>query len=173
VTLHARTAVSCSARTRLACSAGYVKGRAVLRGGLCPQTSCFCAAQFLTAYCWGLASDRIGRKVWPGPRARSACDGMKAARARVSCSCTSCISCTCSQAVEQVGPAMRAEAGAHVQPLQHSVLGLLRPVGLLLVGRLRALRAGLLQLVRPWLLPVQAAGSLSGPGTGDSADCWS
>ncbi|KAK9832715.1 hypothetical protein WJX81_003365 [Elliptochloris bilobata] len=25
-------------------------------------TSCFCAAQFLTAYCWGLASDQIGRK---------------------------------------------------------------------------------------------------------------
>lgn len=30
---------------------------------VCSQTSCFCAAQFLTAYCWGLASDRIGRKV--------------------------------------------------------------------------------------------------------------
>ncbi len=69
-----------------------------------------------------------------------------------------CVSCSCLEAVEQVeqvgmsgGPAPRAEAGAHVQPLQHGVLGLLRPVGLLLVGRVRALRAGLLQLVRAWL----------------------
>ena len=56
----------------------------MLRGELCPQTSCFCAAQFLTAYCWGLASDRIGRKVSPGPRAPFACDG------NLSCNARSC-----------------------------------------------------------------------------------
>ncbi len=66
-----------------------------------------------------------------------------------------CVSCSCLEAVGMSGgPAPRAEAGSHVQPLQHSVLGLLRPVGLVLVGRVRALRAGLLQLVRAWLLPI-------------------
>ena len=50
-----------------------------------------------------------------------------------------------------------AEARAHVQPLQHCVLGILWAVQLLLVGGVRALCAGLLQLVRLFLAVVLSA----------------